>query len=98
MATFVDSHVHLADAAFDDDRDAVIERARHTGARARGMALRAKPEDIVPITTAEFPTAATRPHNSRLDTTRLRQTFDLDLPHWTAGVDEVLDQLMAATR
>jgi TatD DNase family protein len=34
MASFVDSHVHLADAAFDDDRDAVIERARLTGARA----------------------------------------------------------------
>jgi TatD DNase family protein len=34
MATFVDSHVHLADAAFDDDGDAVIERARLTGARA----------------------------------------------------------------
>ncbi|MEX2154074.1 MAG: TatD family hydrolase [Gemmatimonadaceae bacterium] len=34
MATFVDSHVHLADAAFEEDRDAVIERARLTGARA----------------------------------------------------------------
>jgi TatD DNase family protein len=34
MATFVDSHVHLADAAFDEDRQAVIERARLTGARA----------------------------------------------------------------
>lgn len=34
MATFVDSHVHLADAAFDDDRDAVVRRARLTGARA----------------------------------------------------------------
>lgn len=34
MATFVDSHVHLADAAFDPDVDAVIERARLTGARA----------------------------------------------------------------
>lgn len=34
MADFVDSHVHLADAAFDEDRDAVIERARLTGARA----------------------------------------------------------------
>ncbi|PYP77712.1 MAG: hydrolase TatD [Gemmatimonadetes bacterium] len=29
---FVDSHVHLADPAFDDDRDTVIERARQTGA------------------------------------------------------------------
>ena len=31
---FVDSHVHLADPAFDADRDAVIERARSTGASA----------------------------------------------------------------
>lgn len=31
---FVDSHVHLADAAFDADRDAVIERARRAGATA----------------------------------------------------------------
>ncbi len=34
MASFVDSHVHLADAAFDGDRAEVIERARLTGARA----------------------------------------------------------------
>jgi TatD DNase family protein len=34
MATFVDSHVHLADEAFEQDRTAVIERARQTGARA----------------------------------------------------------------
>jgi TatD DNase family protein len=34
MARFVDSHVHLADPAFDDDRTQVIERARQTGARA----------------------------------------------------------------
>jgi TatD DNase family protein len=34
VATFVDSHVHLADPAFDADRRQVIERARLTGARA----------------------------------------------------------------
>ena len=34
MTTFIDSHAHLADPAFDDDRDAAIERARVTGARA----------------------------------------------------------------
>jgi TatD DNase family protein len=34
MATFVDSHVHLADEAFNPDRTDVIERARQTGARA----------------------------------------------------------------
>jgi TatD DNase family protein len=34
MMEFIDSHVHLADAAFDADRDAVIERARRDGASA----------------------------------------------------------------
>ena len=34
VTSFIDSHVHLADPAFDADRDAVIERARLTGARA----------------------------------------------------------------
>lgn len=34
MARFIDSHVHLADPAFDDDREGVIERARITGASA----------------------------------------------------------------
>src|SRR5690242_7199785 len=31
---FIDSHAHLADAAFDPDRDQVIERARTAGASA----------------------------------------------------------------
>jgi TatD DNase family protein len=34
LAEFIDSHVHLADPAFDADRDDVIERARLSGARA----------------------------------------------------------------
>ncbi|HEY7237084.1 MAG TPA: TatD family hydrolase [Gemmatimonadaceae bacterium] len=34
MTLFIDSHAHLADAAFDCDRTEVIERARAAGARA----------------------------------------------------------------
>ncbi|HET7563761.1 MAG TPA: TatD family hydrolase [Gemmatimonadaceae bacterium] len=34
MLQFVDSHTHLADPAFDADREEVIERARAAGARA----------------------------------------------------------------
>ena len=34
MADFIDSHAHLADPAFDADRDEVIARARQAGARA----------------------------------------------------------------
>lgn len=32
MTPFIDSHTHLADPAFDDDREAVIARAREAGA------------------------------------------------------------------
>lgn len=34
MTTFIDSHAHLADPAFDEDRVPIIERARLSGARA----------------------------------------------------------------
>jgi TatD DNase family protein len=34
MTTFIDSHAHVADPAFDQDRDQIIERARLTGATA----------------------------------------------------------------
>lgn len=34
MITFIDSHAHLADVAYDPDRDEVIARARHAGAAA----------------------------------------------------------------
>ena len=34
MTAFIDSHAHLADPAFDADRDDVISRAKLTGARA----------------------------------------------------------------
>ena len=34
MTAFIDSHAHLADPAFDPDRDAVIDRALDAGAQA----------------------------------------------------------------
>jgi dTDP-4-dehydrorhamnose reductase len=38
------------------------------------------------ITTAEFPTAARRPKNSRLCCDRLRERFGVTLPDWTAAL------------
>lgn len=63
-------------------------------ALAAGHALNTTPERVLPVTTADYPTAARRPANSRLDTTRLRQTFGLVLPSWQQGVDEVLAHLL----
>lgn len=42
--------------------------------------------EVVPITTAEYPTPARRPANSVLDTSRLEQVYGISLPDWRAGV------------
>lgn len=65
-------------------------------AHAAGVPLRATPERVEAIPTAAYPTPARRPANSRLDTTKLRTTFDLTLPDWTVGADAVCDDLMRA--
>ncbi|MEQ9675825.1 MAG: dTDP-4-dehydrorhamnose reductase, partial [Roseovarius indicus] len=45
------------------------------------------------IPTAEFPTPAKRPANSRLDCTALEADFGIGAPDWRAGLDEVLREL-----
>jgi len=62
-------------------------------AEARGYPLRTTADDVIPITTAEYPTAAKRIANSRLSTDKLRITFDLTLPSWDAALDRFLDEL-----
>ena len=61
-------------------------------ARRRGLALKVK--EIAPICTSDWPTPATRPLNSRLDTTKLRTDFDLHLPDWQFGVMRLLDEIL----
>lgn len=70
--------------------------ARHVlaWAQAHGVPLKAGPEAVQPIPTSAYPTPATRPLNSRLATDRLRQTFDLALPDWRAGVDRMLAEAL----
>jgi dTDP-4-dehydrorhamnose reductase len=49
--------------------------------------------EVAPISTADYPTAARRPMNSRLDNGKLERTFGLRLPDWRAQLEEVLAQL-----
>jgi len=65
------------------------------GALQRGAQLKASPETISPITTAEYPVPAPRPLNSRLNTRKLQTTFGMTLPAWQVGVDAILDQLIS---
>ena len=63
-------------------------------ARSRGQRLKVAPDAVHTIATADYPTPAQRPKNSRLDTTRLRETFGLHLPDWKIAVDRMLDEIL----
>ena len=56
-------------------------------------AIKIVAKEIKAVSTSAFPTPAKRPHNSRLDTTKLQTTFGLQLPHWQAGVNRMLNEI-----
>ena len=53
-----------------------------------------KVQQVEAVPTSAFPTPATRPHNSRLHTTKLQQSFGLQLPHWQKGVARMLREIL----
>lgn len=54
--------------------------------------LALSPQDIQPITTAEYPTAAARPANSVLDNSKLARAFGLEMPDWREGLKMAMDE------
>ena len=55
--------------------------------------LKAQVNQIAGITTAEYPTPANRPANSRLDNTKLKQVFGVELPTWQVGLQQVMQNI-----
>jgi dTDP-4-dehydrorhamnose reductase len=55
----------------------------------------AKRPIVEPITTAEYPTPARRPADSRLDCGRLHRVFGLRQPEWRASLARTIDELLA---
>jgi dTDP-4-dehydrorhamnose reductase len=51
---------------------------------------------LVPIATADWPTKAKRPANSRLDCSKVERVFGLRLPDWQESLARVIDQALAA--
>jgi dTDP-4-dehydrorhamnose reductase len=56
----------------------------------------AKIPEVAPITTADWPTPAKRPANSRLDCTRLQTVFGVRLPHWRHSLTGTVEAIFAA--
>jgi dTDP-4-dehydrorhamnose reductase len=63
-------------------------------ARQRGVPLKANPDSVQRVPTSAFPTAAKRPANSRLDTSRFQAAFGLSLPPWQQGVSRMLTEIL----
>lgn len=66
----------------------VIEQARQAG-----LPIKVASDAITPIPASAYPLPARRPHNSRLDTHKLCQSFDLTLPDWRIGVERMLAEV-----
>ena len=49
---------------------------------------------LLPISSSEYPTTATRPLNSRLDCSRLRRDWGVGQPDWRAALSECLAEQM----
>ena len=62
-------------------------------AQRAGVTLKVSPENVVAVKSSAFPLPARRPQNSRMDTSKLRHTFDLSLPSWEMGVARMLTEI-----
>lgn len=62
-------------------------------AHQRGLPLQADARAVRAIASVDYKTAACRPLNSRLDTTRLREAFGIHLPPWQQGIARLIETL-----
>ena len=62
-------------------------------AHEHDIPVKVRPDAIIPVHSEAFATAAKRPLNSRLNTEKFCNTFQLCLPHWQTGVARVLEEI-----
>ncbi len=74
------------EASWADMAEAVFAAAEHFGR---------KPVRVKRIATADYPTPAKRPANSRLDCGKLNQVYGVALPDWRASLSNCVDRLLS---
>ncbi len=50
---------------------------------------------VKPLHTAEYPTPAKRPAYSVLDKTKIKQTYDIEIPYWEESLNDCIMKLLA---
>jgi dTDP-4-dehydrorhamnose reductase len=75
-------------ATWADMAEAVFEEASLAGRKA---------VSVKRITTADYPTPARRPQNSRLDNHKLKECYGLQMPAWRSSLKHCVQRLLAET-
>lgn len=78
------------EASWFDYAQYVLALAR----QARPQGVKTAAGGVQPIASSQYPAAARRPLNSRLDTRRLQTAFGLQMPPWQQGVTRVLREIL----
>ena len=73
---------------FTDEGSATWYDFAHYILKTAGSACRVRP-----IATKDYPTKAVRPAFSVLDKSKIKRDFNLEISHWTKGVEECLTKL-----
>ncbi|WP_017430743.1 dTDP-4-dehydrorhamnose reductase [Vreelandella jeotgali] len=70
-----------------------VARATFVEAARLGVPLAITPEAVAPIATADYPTPARRPLNSRLDVSKLESALGVTLPDWREALTLTLEEI-----
>ena len=90
QASFAPGIYHLCGAgtcSWFEFAKAIFESARARGAASAVESLR-------PVVSADYPTTASRPLNSRLRTAKAQTAFGIALPHWRDDLEVCLDGML----
>jgi dTDP-4-dehydrorhamnose reductase len=69
------------------------EFAREIFLRANQLAMLSSTPTVSAIATEQYPTPAKRPHNSRLDCSKIKEAFGIESDNWHQSLEEMLKEV-----